>query len=173
MATIKIKRSSVANAVGPENEGEISTNLIDKKLFVGLGTSKGVATFVDEGQVDGKITNALTSAFTYKGTVGGNNQAADAASVADPTVLASVVKTGDYYKVITKGYLNAHGATDNTSAFYVNPNDGVVYNGTGWDIIDNTNSTVASTGASLNVTGSTDLGYNIEVQNVDGGSFGS
>lgn len=172
MATIKIKRSSVANAVGPDNAGEISTNLIDKKLFVGLGTDSGVATFVDEVQVDGKITSALTSAFTYKGTVEGNGQTADAI-IATPVSLASVVSVGDYYKVITKGYLNAHGATDNTSAFYVNANDGVVYNGSGWDIIDNTNSTVASTGASLNVTGSTDLGYNIEVQTVDGGSFGS
>lgn len=171
MATIKIKRSSAANAVGPENEGEISTNITDKKLFVGLGTDNGVATFVDEAQVDGKITSAITSAFTYKGTVAGNDQAATDI-VAAPTALASVVKTGDYYKVTTKGFLNAHGASDNTSAFYVNPNDGVVYNGAGWDIIDNTNSTVASTG-SLSVTGSTDLGFTIDVQTVDGGTYSS
>ena len=171
MATIKIKRSSTAAAVGPENEGEISANLTDKKLFVGLGESNGVATFVDELKVDDKISSALTSALTYKGIVEGNNQAADAVIDA-PTSLASVVKTGDYYKVTTEGFLNAHGASDNTSAFYVNPNDGVVYNGTAWDIIDNTNSTVASTG-SLSVTGSTDLGFTIDVQNVDGGSFGS
>lgn len=171
MATIKIKRSSTATAVGPENEGEISANLTDKKIFVGLGTGAGVATFVDEGQVDDKITNSLTSAFTYKGTVNGNDQSSDVIAITAPTALASVVKTGDYYKVTTKGFLNAHGALDNTSAFYVNPNDGVVYNGTGWDIIDNTNSTVASSGASISVTGSPDLGYDVAVSTVDGGAY--
>jgi hypothetical protein len=170
MATIKIKRSSTAASVGPENEGEISANLADKKIFVGLGTGVGVATFVDEGQVDTKITNSLTSAFTYKGTVNGNDQLSGA-TITAPTSLAQVVKTGDYYKVATKGFLNAHGAPDNTSAFYVNPNDGVVYNGSSWDIIDNTNSTVASSGASITVTGSSDLGYDVAVSTVDGGAY--
>ena len=167
MATIKLKRSSTATAVGPNTEGEISTNLTDKKIFIGTGS--GVITYVDETQVNSKITTALTSAFSYKGTQSGNAQASTA-SAASATELPASPKNGDYYKIDTAGYVKENGAAD-TDAFFVNVNDSVVYNGTDWDKIDNTNSTIASSGSSIAVTGSPDAGYNVEVSTVDGGSY--
>ena len=165
MATIKIKRKTTTGGSAPTNEGEISTNLADKKIFIGTGSA--VVTYVDESQVDQKITSALSSAFTYKGTVEGNAQASDAVA-AVATDLATSSKNGDYYKIITAGFVKKNGAAD-TDAFFVNVDDSVVYNGTGWDKIDNTNSTVASSQSSITVTGSPDAGYNVEVAAVDGG----
>ena len=179
MATIKIKRSTTASAVGPTTEGEISTNLTDKKLFIGTGSA--VVTYVDETQVDTKITTALTSAFTYKGTKSGNGQASTA-SAASATELPADPKNGDYYKIDTAGYVKEDSALD-AAAFFVNVDDAVVYNGTDWDKIDNTNSGVSSadSGADISVTGSTDAGFVVGFsstaaldqagQTVDGGSY--
>jgi hypothetical protein len=178
MATIKLKRSSTASAVGPTTAGEISTNLTDKKIFVGTGSA--VVTYVDETQVDGKITNALTSAFTYKGTDSGNGQASTAVA-ASATELPASPKNGDYYKIDTAGFVKKNGAAD-TAAFFVNVDDSVVYNGTSWDKIDNTNSGVtAEAGADIEVTGSTDAGFVVGFsstaaldqasQSVDGGTY--
>lgn len=167
MATIKIKRKTTSGGSAPTTEGEISTNLADKKIFIGTGSA--VVTYVDETQVDSKITTALSSAFAYKGTVAGNDQASTD-TAASATDLAANPKAGDYYKVSTKGYVVENGGAD-TSAFFVNANDSVVYNGTSWDVIDNTNSTVASSGSSIAVTGSPDAGYNVEVSVVDGGTY--
>ena len=67
MATIKIKRSTTASAVGPNTAGEISTNLTDKKLFIGTGSA--VLTFPDATQITQEISTAigtLSSAFEYK-----------------------------------------------------------------------------------------------------------
>lgn len=180
MATIKIKRSTTASAVGPTTAGEISTNLTDKKLFIGTGSA--VVTYVDETQVDSKITTALTSAFSYKGTVAGNAQASTA-TASSATALASSPKNGDYYKITTAGFVKKNGAAD-SAAFFVNVDDSVVYNGASWDKIDNTNSGVtAEAGGDLEVTGSTDAGFVVgfsanaaldqATQTVDGGTFGS
>jgi hypothetical protein len=168
MATIKIKRSSTAGAVGPTAEGEISTNITDKKLFIGDGAS-GVITYIDETQVDTKITTALTSAFTYKGTQAGNAQASTA-TASSATELPASPNNGDYYKITTAGYVKANGAAD-TASFFVNVDDSVVYNGTDWDKIDNTNSVVASADSSISVTGSADAGFDVAIATVDGGSY--
>ena len=179
MATIKLKRSSTASAVGPTTAGEISTNLVDKKIFVGTGSA--VVTYVDESQVDTKITTALTSAFSYKGVQSGNAQASTAVA-ATATSLPASPKNGDYYKIDTAGYVKKNGAAD-TAAFFVNVDDSVVYNGTSWDKIDNTNSAVSSadSGADITVTGSADAGFVVgfsstatldqATQTVDGGSY--
>ena len=167
MATIKIKRKTTTGGSAPTTEGEISTNIADKKIFIGTGSA--VVTYVDETQVDSKITTALTSAFTYKGTQSGNGQGSNV-SATSATQLPQSPKNGDYYKIDTKGYVKANSAHDNT-AIYVNVDDSVVYNGTSWDKIDNTNSTIASSGSSITVTGSPDAGYNVEVGTVDGGTY--
>jgi hypothetical protein len=180
MATIKLKRSSTPAAVGPTVAGEISTNLTDKKIFVGTGSA--VVTYVDETQVDSKITTALSSAFTYKGTITANQQASTAVA-ASATSLPASPKNGDYYRILTHGgYVKKNGAAD-ADAFFVNVDDAVVYNGSSWDKIDNTNSAVshADSGADISVTGSTDAGFVVgfsstaaldqATQTVDGGSY--
>lgn len=182
MATIKLKRSSTTGSVGPSTAGEISTNITDKKIFVGAGGSS-VITYVDETQVDTKITTALSSlssAFEYKGSVAGNAQASTDTAVS-ATELADGPSTGDYYRISTAGFVKAKSALDAT-AFFVNLGDAVVYNGASWDVIDNTNSGItADSGADLSVTGSSDAGFVIgfsstaaldqATQTVDGGSY--
>ena len=179
MATIKIKRKLTTGGVGPNTEGEISTNIADKKLFVGTGSA--VVTYVDETQVDNKITTALTSAFSYKGTQSGNAQTSTQ-SASSATELPADPKNGDYYKIDTAGYVKEDSALD-AAAFFVNVDDSVVYNGADWDKIDNTNSAVSSadSGADISVTGSTDAGFQVGFsstaaldqagQTVDGGTY--
>ena len=102
MATIKIKRKTTAGGSAPTTEGEIPTNLADKKIFIGTGS--GVVTYVDETQVNSKITTALTSAFSYQGTQSGNSQASTA-TAASATELPASPKKGDFYKIDTAGYV--------------------------------------------------------------------
>lgn len=178
MATIKIKRKTSTGGSAPTTLGEISCNTFDKELFVGDGSA--AIKFIDTLAVDTKISNALTSAFTYKGSVAGNAQASDAV-VSSAAELASAPKNGDYYKITTAGFVKKNGAAD-SAAFFVNVDDSVVYNGTTWDKIDNTNSGVtADSGGDLSVTGSTDAGFVVgfsstaaldqSTQSVDGGTY--
>lgn len=167
MATIKIKRKTTTGGAAPTTLGEISCNTFDKELFVGDGST--AIKFIDTVAVDTKISTALTSAFSYKGSVAGNSQAAGD-TPASATDLAGSPKNGDYYKVTTKGFVKKNGEADSAS-FFVNVNDSVVFNGTTWDVIDNTNSTVASSGSTIAVTGSADAGFNVEVSSVDGGTY--
>ena len=179
MATIRIKRKTTTGGSAPTTLGEISCNTADKELFVGNGTS--VIKFVDDAAVDSKITSALTSAFAYRGVQSGNAQASTA-TAASATELPATPKNGDYYKIDTAGYVKKNGAAD-TAAFFVNVDDSVVYNGTSWDKIDNTNSAVshADSGADISVTGSADAGFVVGFsstaaldqgsQTVDGGTY--
>jgi hypothetical protein len=179
MATIKIKRKTTTGGSAPTTLGEISCNTFDKELFVGDGTS--AIKFIDTLAVDSKISGALTSAFTYKGTKSGNAQASTVAA-ASATALPASPKNGDYYKIDTAGYVKKNGAAD-SAAFFVNVDDSVVYNGTDWDKIDNTNSGVSAgdSGADISVTGSTDAGFVVgfsataaldqATQTVDGGTY--
>lgn len=170
MATIKIRRKTTSGGSAPTTEGEISTNIADKQLFIGTGSA--VVTYVDETQVDSKISTAigtLSSAFEYKGAVSGNAQNAGT-TASSATALASAPGTGDYYRIDTKGYVKANGAAD-TNAFYVNVGDAVVYNGTSWDVIDNSNSGVSAGDSSISVTGSADAGFQVTVATVDGGTY--
>ena len=178
MATIKIKRKTTTGGNAPVTLGEISCNTADKELFVGDGAA--VIKFIDTGAVDQKITTALTSAFTYKGNQSGNGQASDAIA-SSATELPASPKNGDYYKIDTAGYVKEDSAAD-SAAFFVNVDDSVVYNGSDWDKIDNTNSGVtAEAGDDIAVTGSTDAGFVVgfsstaaldqSTQSVDGGTY--
>ena len=181
MATIKIKRKTTTGGNAPTTLGEISCNTFDKELFVGDGTS--AIKFIDTLAVDSKINTAigtLSSAFEYKGAVAGNAQASTAAATS-ATSLAGTPDTGDYYRISTAGYVKEDGALD-SAAFFVNVGDAVVYNGTDWDTIDNTNSGVtAEAGNDIAVSGSTDAGFVVGFsstatldqagQSVDGGTY--
>jgi len=179
MATIKIKRKTTTGGSAPTTIGEISCNTFDKELFVGDGST--AIKFIDTLAVDSKISSALSSAFTYKGVQSGNAQASTAVA-ATATSLPASPKNGDYYKIDTAGYVKKNGAAD-TAAFFVNVDDSVVYNGTSWDKVDNTNSVVshADSGADISVTGSADAGFVVGFsstaaldqanQTVDGGSY--
>jgi hypothetical protein len=186
MAIIKLTRkTSTGDGTPPQTTGQISCNTTDGNLFLGNTAGNGTFKFIDETQVTSAISTAiggLSSAFEYQGAVTGNGQAStDTASAA--TELASSPDTGDYYRIsTTAGYVKANGAAD-TAAFFVNVGDAVVYNGTSWDTIDNTNSgiTAADSGADISVTGSTDAGFVIGFastatldqanQVVDGGTY--
>lgn len=124
MATIKIKRKTTTGGSAPTTLGEISCNTADKELFVGDGSS--AIKFIDDVAVDAKITavdtkidtkitDALTSAFSYKGTVDGNGQVSTAPA-SNSTVLSASPKKGDFYKVITAGYVKQAGG-DGLEAF--------------------------------------------------------
>lgn len=97
MATIKIKRSSTPNLVGPDtNAGEISANLADKKLFIGTGGS-GVITFNDAAAVTQEISSAiggLSGAFEYKGTLDANGDAYSAGGPSSGTPAFVVLGSG-------------------------------------------------------------------------------
>lgn len=126
-----------------------------------------------KGYVDTEVTSAiggLASAFEYKGTIDASagTTTSNAVEIDTDKYSSGTVATGDYYKVSAAGYLVS---TSGGTAFYVNANDSIVYNASGWDVIDNTNSTVASSGSSITVTGTADSGYNVEVASVDGGTF--
>ena len=103
--------------------------------------------------------DALGSAFNYVGTVvgGANAVAATNLSLLEP----SQKDTGDYFKVVTNGYFIVDGGT----AFFAKAGDGLVWNLQGTiDIIDNTNSEVSGTVSFVKVTGSTDTGFQVDLE---------
>jgi hypothetical protein len=183
MAIIKLTRKTTTGGTPPTAEGQISCNTFDKNIFVGDGSA--AIKFIDETQVTSAISTAiggLSSAFEYQGAQAGNGQASDAVA-ASSTQLPASPSTGDYYRISTAGFVMPNGGTDGTDSFFVNVGDAVVWNGTSWDTIDNTNSgiTAADSGADISVTGSTDAGFVIGFastatldqanQVVDGGTY--
>lgn len=109
--------------------------------------------------VNDRVT-ALGAAFNYVGTVAGGATAGAAFDLA--TLPDGGKDAGDYYKVTTAGYLKIGAA----AAFYVNVNDGIIWNKTGGvDIIDNSNSQVLA-GANIKVTGSADTGFTVALDGI-------
>ena len=105
--------------------------------------------------------SALGSAFNYVGTVEGG---ADAESATDLNLqVAGKKDPGDYYKVATAGHFKVT-VGEETTTFYANVNDGLVWNlDGGVDKIDNTNSVVSGVANFVTVTGSTDTGFTVDV----------
>ena len=106
--------------------------------------------------VDERVA-ALGSAFNYVASVTGG---ADAGTAFDLATLTQK-DAGDYYKVITSGYfkIGAEG-----TPFYANQGDGLVWNlNAGVDKIDNTDSAVQGTASFIEVTGSADTGYTVDI----------
>ena len=186
MAIIKLTRkTTTGDGTPPQTAGQISCNTADGNLFLGNTAGNGTFKFIDETQVTSAISAAvgtLSSAFEYQGAVAANGQASTDTPSAS-TALAASPDTGDYYRISTAGYVMPNGGTVATDSFFVNVGDAVVYNGTDWDTIDNTNSgiTAADNGADISVTGSTDAGFVIGFastatldqanQVVDGGTY--
>lgn len=150
-----------------------STVDVDGKTFSGSATFTSPVTVADavtdghainKGQLDAAIdaveasVAALGNAFNYVGVLeGGANEGAafDLASLA-----AEGKDAGDYYKVTTSGWFKI-GSGD---AFYANVGDGLVWNTLGAvDKIDNTNATVQGTASFIEVTGSADTGFVVDV----------
>ena len=123
-------------------------------LDVRLDTIEG--SYATQSYVTSAIA-ALGNAFEYVGTLEGG---LDAASAVDLSALAKK-EAGDYYKVSVGGYfkIGAEG-----SAFFANVKDGLLWNAQGAvDIIDNTDSGVVGTADFITVTGSTDIGFTVDL----------
>jgi len=112
--------------------------------------------------------SALGNAFNY---IGGLDGGATSGAAYDLDALAADQKDiGDYHKVTTSGYFTYVDGAAATQTIYANANDGLVRNAnTAWDIIDNTNSTVAGTASQIAITGSPDTGYTVAIDAVFSG----
>jgi len=142
--------------VEPNAEG---TSIVSGKLYI--ITDVGTQVIAD---FPGATSLEVGEVFTASGA----STLASGGKVQEIKELAAGAK-GDYYKVITRsGYVVKNGET--TGQLYVNPSDSLLYNGTSWDIVDNTNSTIGSNG-SIAVSGSPNTGYSIDVSAVDGGTY--
>ena len=129
-----------------------------------MGSHKltAVANPVDNGDaankayVDSRIAN-LGAAFEYVGGVAGG---ASTGAALDVTTLSKTT-AGSYYKVTAAGFLK-YG--EEGAAVYVNLTDGIVFNTTaGFDVIDNSNSQVAGTTNFVEVTGNSDTGFTVDL----------
>lgn len=102
---------------------------------------------------------SITGAFVYQGTVD--------ASLSLATQVPSPSQ-GDYYRVTAIGGTNDFvGET----SFTVQVGDSIVYNGTGWDKIDNTDPTLQGTTNRIAITGSGNAG-DPYVVDIDSGYIG-
>lgn len=111
--------------------------------------------YASQSFVNTKIAS-LGSAFEYVGTVDAGVSEAEAfdLSTLDQT------EAGDYYKVTTAGWVKVGEA----AALYVNAKDGLLFNSQGTvDKIDNTNSEVQGTAEFVEVTGSPDTGFTVDL----------
>lgn len=129
-----------------------------------MGSHKltAVANPVDGGDaankayVDSRISN-LGAAFEYVGGVVGG---ASTGAAFDVTELSDTT-AGSYYKVTGAGFLK-YG--EEGAAVYVNATDGIVFNTTaGFDVIDNSNSQVLGTTNFVEVTGNSDAGFTVDL----------
>lgn len=95
--------------------------------------------------------NANAALFTYKGL-------ADASEPSEGLAALEVgVEAGDTYKVSVAGDFSG------ALPFSVNVGDFILWNGTGWDKIDNTDPAVAGTAGEITVTGSTGEGFVVSI----------
>jgi peptidoglycan hydrolase CwlO-like protein len=100
---------------------------------------------------------ALGNALNYVGVLSGG---ASAGAATDLSAL-SEKDIGDLYKVTAAGWFNYTSGT----AFFANVGDALVKNTTanGWDKFDNTDSTVQGVSNYIAVTGSTDVGFTVDI----------
>jgi hypothetical protein len=109
----------------------------------------------------------IANAFNYvSGIAGGATGSATDLALQS----ADGKRAGSYYKVTTAGYFKVSAPVvepldpDLQAEFYVNNNDGLVWNTGGTvDIIDNSNSTLTGTDHLIGVSGSTNLGYTVTI----------
>jgi hypothetical protein len=134
----------------------LSTTAVTGKLLTGLSVTSGAITSSDSilsafGKVQGQI-NGLAGGSTYKGSWN--------ASTNTPTIVSGTGTNGDYYIVGVAGSTTI----DGISSWDVG--DWIIFNGTVWQKIDNTDSVISVNGqvgsvvlTTANITENTNLYY--------------
>lgn len=126
--------------------GELNMNA--KKIY-GIADASADADVPSWKQVKDKISadvnTAATSAVIYKGTW-------DASGGTMPTS----PQTGYYYRITVAGTVPIQGVNE-----LVNVKDSIIYNGTNWDLIDNTEGNTASNGVKI-------VGLDIQIKTQNG-----
>jgi hypothetical protein len=142
--------ATIANSVTAEvsrataAEGVLTTNLAAE---VTRATNVEAGLRTDLTTLETRVTN-LGNVFEYKGLISD----LDLTKIVSPGI-------GDYYKVATSGtFTGANGFS-----IVANVGDGLVFNGTNYDKIDNTDSAVFGTANAVTVTGSSDVGYTVDI----------
>lgn len=136
-----------------ENGTLIALKDVDGTLDVSNAVNATEA--VNKGQMESYVSTfvggAVTSALSYKGTW-------DASGGTLP-VPTSVGDAGDYYRISVAGTISINGTPT-----AVAQNDAIIYNGTDWDKIDNTEEYSAGDGLSLG--GASGFEFSAKVDNV-------
>lgn len=115
----------------------------------------------NKGYVDGLFDN-LGKAINYAGTI----DASVAGGFDLDTLPATGRETGDYYKVTAAGTAKYLNDESQEVVISVLVGDGVVKNPNGgWDKFDNTNSEVQGTASFVAVSGSSDTGFVVDLDN--------
>jgi len=134
----------------------LSNLSVISKTLSGLSVTSGAITSADSiltamGKIQGQI-NGLAGGSTYKGTWN--------AATNTPTIVSSVGTGGDYYIVSTAGTTNING----TASWDVG--DWIIFDGTVWQKVDNTDSVTSVNGltgavnlTTTNITEGTNLYY--------------
>ena len=134
----------------------LSTTAVTGKLLTGLSVTSGAITSSDSilsafGKVQGQI-NGLAGGSTYKGSWN--------ASTNTPTIVSGTGTTGDYYIVSVAGSTTI----DGISSWDVG--DWIIFNGSVWQKIDNTDSVISVNGqvgsvvlTTANISENTNLYY--------------
>jgi hypothetical protein len=130
---IDANANTIINLAAPVNDNDAATKVYIDDKFASLG-----------------------HAFEYCGSI---TPGADASTAFDADGLTQKA-AGDYYKIVGDGYVKIGSA----AAFYVNTGDSLVWNPSGGlDKFDNTNSEVFGTTNFIELTGSTDTGFTVDV----------
>lgn len=119
--------------------GDVWTNTATNAIYINADATTGAAVWQRSD------VSAISEVFTYRGTLN---------AAVDP--LPSTPATGDYYRITVAGDFGG------TFVPGLNVNDAIVYNGTTWDRIDNTDPTVSGTDI-IDVTGNGTTGYTISL----------
>jgi hypothetical protein len=134
----------------------LGTTAVTGKLLTGLSITSGAITSSDSilsafGKVQGQI-NGLAGGSTYKGSWNANTNT--------PTIVSGTGTTGDYYIVSTAGTTTI----DGVSSWDVG--DWIIFSGSVWQKIDNTDSVISVNGqvgsvvlTTSNITEGTNLYY--------------
>ena len=108
-----------------------------------VATAVQAAEAVNKAQLESYVSTfvggAVTSALSYKGLYDASTN-----TLPTPTVEGNA---GDYYRISVAGTLDINGTPTAVAM-----NDAIIYNGTGWDKIDNTEEYVAGDGLTLGGT---------------------
>ena len=152
--------SSLSGEVATSGTGALTVTLsnlgVISKVLTGLSVSAGSLTQTDSilaafGKLQGQI-NALSGGSTYKGTWN--------ATTNTPTITSSVGTSGDYYIVSTSGTTNINGISS------WDLGDWIIFDGSVWQKVDNTDSVTSVNGltgavnlTTTNITEATNLYY--------------